>query len=361
MRIRNTLAITAVIVSCVVTWGCARKLEPTSSAGSATPPSSDFELKVAILKNIPATSAIALKSERTIKKGEGGNFVYPSSFVVKKERDVLIADNNGHTIQQWLSTETKTTELIRDSLQFPSTIKETNGRIYVSDNDGIKIFKENGQYETLLRTYYALFNFVVAEDQSIYANPEFRSPKDSDPLIVKLNAKGERVSGFGRRLNNLKFNGLDDRALLVRSGQFLFAGFKHRPVIEVFDLSGEKLIREIAVTHPAFEALEKLSHDERFTNPSPRKTALPRFIAGISVAGDSLFVLLHLPHVEIVEFDFQGTERKRYRSLEVQSAIDYFGLEARKENGSNRFYVGVSGISETDEVPFLIQFSVDNN
>lgn len=359
---RHALILLIAACACLA---CSGKLEaPPTALATPAAASGDFAAKVAALKDLTLTNAVTLRTEHTVRKGDGADFVFPSSLLVDRDGEVLIADNNGHAIYRWSNGHPKTTALVSSTseypLQFPTTIQEVGGKIYVADNDGIKVFKKNGRFESLLRTYYALFDFVLSDDRSIYANPEFRNLKDSDPLIVKLSPNGQRVSGFGRRLNHPKFKGFDDRAFLARSGKLLFAAFRHRPQVAVFDLSQEQLVREFPVSHSAFESLAKLAQDEKITNPTPAQVVLPRYIAAVTVLADSVFVLLHLPHVEIVEFSLDGAEKRRYRSAEITEARDYFGLAVRRESDSVKFFVGVSGTSDTDEIPFLTRFSISS-
>jgi hypothetical protein len=138
----------------------------------------------------------------------------------------------------------------------------------------------------------------------------------------------------------------------------LFAAFRHQPRVAVYDLTKEQLVREFSVQHPAFSRLDALTKDTSFTNPSAAKTALPRYIGGMTMMNDRVFVLLHLPHVEIVEFDLLGNEKNRFRSSEIKSVQDYFGLAVHEEGGVRKFDVGVSGVSGDEETPFLTQFAV---
>ena len=72
---------------------------------------------------------------------------------------------------------------------------------------------------------------------------------------------------------------------------------------------------------------------------------------------DRIFVLLHLPQVEIVEFDFLGNEKNRFRSSE-SNVLGYFGLGIQNERGVLKFYVGGSGVADDKDSSFLAQFAV---
>ena len=356
-------AFIAIAICCITSGACTKSIAVDNPpARSSKKISRDFETKVAALKETAPPNAISIKQEYSIRKGEGGHFIYPAAMSTDNDGNTLIADNNGHAITSFSPKTRETTVLPTPStdhaLRFPAAVRKAQQKIYVIDDEGIKIFKENGQFEKLLRNYFSMWDFVVAPDGSLYANTAFKAPTDSDGLIVKLNSTGERVSSFGRRLNHLQFKGMDDRVYLSCSWPLLFAAFRHQPRVAVYDLTKEQLVREFTVQHPVFSRLETLSKDESFTNPTASKTALPRYIAGITIMNDRVFVLLHLPHVEIVEFDFLGNEKNRFRSSEITSVQDYFGLAVHDESGVRKFDVGVSGVTGAEEIPFLTQFAV---
>ena len=94
--------------------------------------------------------------------------------VTDKNGNILIADNNGQAIDLYSA---KTNELSvvstptsEGALLFPLAVRKAQQKIYVSDDQGVKIFKENGQYERLLRTHLSIWDFVLGKDGSIYAN-----------------------------------------------------------------------------------------------------------------------------------------------------------------------------------------------
>jgi hypothetical protein len=351
-------AFVAVAICCITCWGCTKGVAVNTAA---KPSKGDFEIKQAALKELPPTSAISLKQEHSIKKGEEGRLIYPSSMVTDKGGNILIADNNGHAIDFYSAKANELsvvpTPTGEGALRFPLRVRKAQQKIYVVDDEGVKIFKENGQYERLLRIHLSVGDFVLGKDGSIYANTVHKAATESDGLIVKLNTNGEQVSSFGRRFSQPQYRGMDDRVFLECSWPLLFVAFKHRPHVAVYDLTTEKLVREFSIQHPVFSRLEALSKDESFTNPNDSTVKLPRYVAGIAAADDRIFVLLHLPQVEIVEFDFLGNEKNRFRSSEVRNVLDYFGLGIQNERGVRKFYVGGSGVAGDKGSPFLAQFA----
>jgi hypothetical protein len=354
-------AFIAVAILCTACWACTKSVAINPPAKPATGNSRDFEIKQAALKELPPPSATPLKQERSIKKAEGARFLNPSSLTADKDGNILIADNMAHELD-FYSAKTNETTVVptpagEGALRFPFVVRKAQQKIYVTDDEGVKIFKETGQYEKLLRTHYSMWDFVVGNDGSIYANTAYRGAAATDGLIVKLTANGERVSSFGRRFNQSQYKGLDDQAFMACSWPLLFVAFKHRPLVAVYDLTNEKLVREFPIQHPVFSRLDELSKDTSFTNPTPSRVVLPRYVAGITVLDDRVFVLLHLPQVEIVELDVLGNEKNRFRSPEVGNVLNYFGFGIQNERGVRKFYVGGSGVAG-EESPFLTQFAV---
>ena len=362
MQSHRIPAFIVLAICCITCWGCTKSVAVNPAAKPSKGTASDFETKEAALKELPPTNAIFLKQESSIKNGAGARFDYPSSMATDKDGNILIADNNGHAIDLYSAKNNETTVLPtpvgEGALLFPLVVRKAEQKIYVVDDEGIKIYKESGQYERLLRTHLSMWDFVLGKDGSIYANTAHKAPAESDGLIVKLNPNGERVSSFGRRANQPQYKGMDDRVFLECSWPLLFVAFKHRPLVAIYDLTKEQLVREFAIQHPVFSRLEALSKDESFTNPSASVVTLPRYVAGISVADDRVFVLLHLPQVEIVEFDFLGNEKARFRSPEVSNVLNYFGLGIQNKRGVRKFYVGGSGVKGDEESSFLAQFAV---
>jgi hypothetical protein len=341
--------------------GCAGRPATTASdASSSNPLPAEIAIKERLLKEVPHTQAEPLKVGRIIKKDKGGAFIVPASIASSEEGEAYISDNRGNVIHYCPSNSLSVTTLPQQSgngqLRFPKTIHKWKDLLFVSDNDGIKIFKQDGSFHRMLRTYYGIFHFTVSARGAIYANASFRDLKAADSLIIELNENGTRINGFGKRLNHSDYYGLDDRAYLSTTGNFLLAAFQLRPIVQIYNCVTGKLVRECRLNNPIFSKLEQLSEDKKFVHPSPGKVALPRFVAGIRAIKDRMFVLLHLPYPEIIELDIQGQERGRYRSSDLPTAIDYFGFDARFSEGR---YIFSIGMVDSQWIPALVEVSVN--
>jgi hypothetical protein len=151
---------------------------------------------------------------------------------------------------------------------------------------------------------------------------------------------------FGTRLGSSDHFGLDDRAFLCSAGQYVFAAFMYRPVVQSFALNGAPT-GEFQLTNPGFDKLAQLLGDERFTHPGPGTVRLPRYVAGATTVGNRLLVLLDLPRLEVVEFDFQGREMARYRASNPSFPnLRYRGFDAQLLGNAYRFYTIASSTSK---------------
>jgi hypothetical protein len=301
-------------------------------------------IKQRLLEAHSVSDAVVLTTVRQIG-GARGLMEYPVSLASSEDGNIYISDNNGqalyHALPDLATLKKLPTSGENGQLQYPNTVQTWRKEILVSDNDGIKVFGRNGSFRKLLRTYYAAFHFTVDADGKIYANPTFLTPKESDPLIVKLDEKGTRVAGFGKRLNRTEHNNLEDEAYLCELHGNLVVAFKHQPLVQIYSSQEGKLLREFNVSHPVFGELKKLGEDKEFVNPKKGVIMLPRYMGGVKAINDKIYVLLHLPRLEIVEFDFQGKETDRYRAPEELSAANYFGFDVRLAGDSRQFVVGV--------------------
>ena len=285
-----------------------------------------------------------LRTEKQVETGAGDvdSFVYPVSLCLSNKNVMYISDNNAHSIRfrerdsETLGTLPKNPGT-HGSLVWPNAIHYWGDSLFVSDDEGIKIFGADGSFQKLLRTYYLIKEFTIAGDGTVYINPAFRDSAASKPLIVGLNRHGTKVKEFGKRVHDQSFMGLDDQAFLSTSGSSLFAVFKHRPVINIYRSNGE-LYRTLSINHPIFSALKSLSTDRSFTHPVPNKFRLPIFVAGATLIGERLFVLLHLPVPEIVEFDLEGQETGRYRADTSSPITDYRGFDGQVVGNNYQFW-----------------------
>ena len=280
-----------------------------------------------------------LRATRSIGKGSLAEFVLPAAISYSDRGDLYISDNNGQTIHRWPSDSNKAQVFLAQNavgrVNFPNAIQYVHNEIFVADNDGIKVFSAEGQFERLIRTYLATFSFIVTEKNTILLNALVRNADSQDPLIVELDSDGRRIRGFGLRKNTPNHNGVEDQAFLATAKDLLFVAFKYRKSVEVYEVDSGKLIRTFEIDHPVFS---HLAQDIDGSGPDATRRAegisSPRYVAGVKAIRDRILLCLHLPLPEILELDQNGRRLGYFRVLASSPAIDIFGFDAR-DTGNN--------------------------
>lgn len=350
-----TILLTVSLMACSA---CVRNsAETKAKADPFKPPPIELTVKQNLLRKHTALSAISLAVIKQTNSKENP-LNYPVSLTSSGDGGFYISDNNGHAVF-YISPDLASVNKFSDrngekQLQYPNTIQMQQDKIFVSDNDGIKVFARDGLLQKTLRPFYASFHFTVDSTENIFLNPILLKPIESDPLIVKLDKKGSRIGGFGRRLNRSDHNNLEDEVYLCEVSGKVIAAFKHRPLIQIYDGNKGEMLREFSATHPIFDELKKLEEDKNFINPKEGVLMLPRYIGGVRATPDRIYVLLYLPQPEILEYNFQGQEIARYRATEQNTAVDYFGFDVRLAGNKHQFTIGSI---DTQHLPTLALFS----
>jgi len=309
-------------------------------------------------KNIQAITPF-----RTLNNRQGG-IVFPASLCFSDSGGLFISDNNGQKIHYWpadsSSVKVLPTEAGKGELKFPNTVQWSSGRILVSDNDGIKMFSAEGHLERLIRSYFGVSSFMITDKGTILANTLIRSADNNDPLIVEIEQSGKEIRGFGRRRNAAGQNGAQDIAFLALSKTLLFAAFKHRPTIEIYDIDSGKLVQAVSIDHPVFRDLQKeLTTANGSEDEQHGRVFVPRYLAGVRVIDNRVFLCLHLPEPEIWELDQHGNRLAEYRISGLPPAVDFFGFDVRVEGRNLLLAVGTidqwwnATVSETKVTPSL--------
>lgn len=200
------------------------------------------------------------------------------------------------------------------------------------------MFSPSGRFERLTRSYFGISSFTVTDNGTILANTLIRNPANDDPLIVEIEPDGKQVRGFGARRNVAGHNGAEDVAFLTVSKTLLFAAFKHHPTIEIYDIRSGRLVQTLTIDHPIFRELQKELTSEK---NSDGRVFVPRYLAGIRVVDNRIFLCLHLPEPEIWELDQKGNRLAQSRISGLPPAVDFFGFDIRLDKGSLLFAMGI--------------------
>lgn len=328
-----------VLPALVLLAGCSLRQESAiSDGGAARFP--ELELKEKLQEG--ATSKAApLAARRVISQGRGAEFVLPSGLAYSDSGDLYVSDNNAHTVHLWRSDSAAASELPSAveaaRLKFPNPVQVWGGKLFISDNDGIKVFSPDGRFERLLRTYFAIQSFAVTDRGTIVASLLVRQPETQDPLVVEMDQTGKVIRRVGSRRAPAGSNDHENQTFVAVSGSQLVIAYKFRPVVEVYDLNSGDLVRNFEIRHPVFDALKNQSETAA---PAGQKLE-PRYFAGVKALGDRIFLCLHLPTPEVWEVDGEGKLLTAYRADGLPKAINIFGFDARSSGKGVTFAIGV--------------------
>jgi hypothetical protein len=305
----------------------------------------ELELKEK-LQQETVSQAVPLKPQRTIKNGQGAEFVVPAGIAYSNSGDMYISDNNAHAVHFWQSHTTTASELRAGveaaQLKFPNQVHVWGDKIFVADNDGIKILSLEGRFERLLRTYFAIQDFSVTDKGTIIASILVRNPGAHDPLLVEMDQTGSVVRRIGTRRATSGRDDHENQAFVAVSGSRLIVAYKYRPFVEVYDLASGEMARGFEVKHPVFEALKNLPKPAADAKATAAEQKLePRYLAGVKTLGDKIFLCLHLPTPEILKVNDEGKLLTVFRADDLPTAIHVFGFDISSSGGELKFAIGV--------------------
>lgn len=346
---------------------CAHKREEAVTKTAATNIFPELGVKQRLQQSVKTddkTNASTVTPFRMLNNRQAG-IIFPASLCYSDSGGLYISDNNAQKIEYWPSDSSTARALPSEAgngaLKFPNAIQwSSTGRILVADNDGIKMFSPDGRFERLIRSYFGVSSFTITDEGTILANTLIRNPDNDDPLIVEIEPDGKLVRGFGVRRNVAGHNGAEDIVFLTLSRTLMFAAFKHHPTVEIYDIDSGRLVQTLTIDHPVFRDLQKeLTSEKPSEGQQHGRVFVPRYLAGIRVVDNRIFLCLHLPEPEIWELDQKGNRLAQFRISGLPPAVDVFGFDVRLETAHLLFAVGIidqrwnATVSETRITPQL--------
>jgi hypothetical protein len=263
---------------------------------------------------------------------------HPVSLSLRDEATVFVADNFLHQVLnldangRYLETIGKRGEGPGE-FNFPNRICTWEEYLFVLEGlkPRIQVFGHDNRF---VRSFFIFdnINSFLVRDESIYANCVY--PENEKELITVLNANGRVLKSFGLRIDREGHRSNDSRVFLSQTKTEIIALFEHYALIRRYTPEG-KLIKEMTIESPIFRELEKYNYKRAYTNPSPQVVRLPRITAGVKAIGNKIYVLSHLPRLEIIELDLEGRILRTYYSESLRDVVNLTGFDARIEAEGN--------------------------
>lgn len=296
------------------------------------------DIKKRLWLQSPPDSAASLRTILNFEINKKLPIGRPVSFVISDDDALYVNDNiNGKLFKIAPDFET-IIEFGTTPLSSPTRIREFDAKLFVYDNRGINVFNNDGQFLRTIKPFLKLEDFDLLDAESYVVNLAERKIDNGGSYFAILDAAGKRQDSIGK-LHVADYPDIENRVFLEARAGKLYVGYKYEPAFEIYDLKDKTLLHTFRISSNIFPPLLALKQEKEFAHPEPGIFRIGKFIAGFKVVQDKLYVLLHTPNPEIVEFTLDGKEVQRFISKETQ-ALDYFGFDVRLNNDTKRFFVG---------------------
>lgn len=210
-------------------------------------------------------------------------------------RHLLILDNNLSRIYEISLTAAGVTGIkqirTKANLEYPNILRIFGSAIYTLDDAGIHVDEHSGSRGRIIRSFFAMWDFVPIDGDHIVASP--RLTGSIGPLLMEFDKSGRRIGQYGS-FDWQPFSGIEGQASLATCDRILLAGLTYGPVLYFFSLRNHDEL-DVQLPAPGERELEALERQPQLVHPDPHIYYLPTFIGGVSCAEQSAFVLLDYP------------------------------------------------------------------
>jgi hypothetical protein len=326
------------------------------TTGSGDKPESLADIKKRLWLQSPPDPAAPLRTVLNFEINKKLQIGRPVSFLISQDDSLYVNDNiNGKLFR--ISPDLGTiTEFGTTPLSSPTRIREFDTNLFVYDNHGINVINNDGQFVKTIKPFLKIEDFDLLDAESFVVSLAERKIDNGGSYFAMLDSAGKRRDSIGK-LHVSDYPDIENRVFLEARAGKLYVGYKYEPVFEIYDLKDKALLHTFRISSNIFPHLLTLKHEKEFANPEPGIFRIAKFIAGFKVVQDKLYVLLHTPNPEIVEYTLDGKEVQRYLSKETQ-ALDYFGFDVRLSDDTKQFFVGAIDYSSN---PSIVVYEENGN
>ncbi|MDW7761553.1 MAG: 6-bladed beta-propeller [Acidobacteriota bacterium] len=293
-----------------------------------------LSLKKELLKNHPIQSEwtrLKIKREFPTEDDERqGHYLTNPSDIVLLDDGSIIAIENLHSFIMKLSAQGSYLSTFGRKGQGPGDFMHPwngdvseDGDLYILDSQRMSVMSKEGQFLRGFKVLFRFHDFIVFKD-NIWANCTYPD-ENKNPLIIRIDQNGKLLDAFGDRLDIPGHFSFDSEVFLGKLESGIIAAFHRHPIVRIYSFQGE-LLQEIRIDLKILKELEKLNTDKAYNNRKPENIPyprLPRLIAGVTTIKNRIFVLLHLPRIEILELDAAGNIVEHYYCPDKTDIINY--------------------------------------
>jgi tetratricopeptide (TPR) repeat protein len=235
----------------------------------------------------------------------------------------------------------------KGSLPAPANISTSGDYLIVHDTEKqqLEFLDFEGDY-VKSRKISDFTDFVLGEDEALYVAHHVEY--ENSPLITVYFPDGKKLS-FGKPLLfRHSMQVLNSRSLELNGKGELYVAFTYFPIVRKYSASG-KLLDEYRINSPIMEV--KKNYNLKKVGEGIAQKALRAgyrdLIVGIRSFENKIYLLSHVPRLEITEMDEEGTVTATYwmDSREVYETHDFV---IREIDGVRKFYVSHTSPSKYD-------------
>ncbi len=189
-------------------------------------------------------------------------------------------------------------------------------------------------------------DFVLDEKDRLYVAHNVEN--EHSPLITVYFPDGKKLT-FGKPLLfRHSIQVLNSRSLALNGKGELYVAFTYFPVIRKYSASG-KLLDEYRIDSPIMEAKENynLKKVGEGIALKAQRAGYRDVIVGIRYFEGKIYLLSHVPRLEITEMDEEGTVTATYW-MDSQEVYETHDFVIRKIDGVKKFYVSHTSPSKYD-------------
>jgi len=288
-------------------------------------------------------NAIELKHEFTIESIE---FRSPIQLATDPERSIYASAKRNSAVHKMDATGELQLKIgkpgkRKGSLPAPTDISTACGYLIVYDTEKqrLEFLDFEGNY-VKSREISDLTDFVIGEDESLYVAHHIED--EHSPLITVYFPDGKKLT-FGKPLffrHSMRV--LNSLSLALNGKGELYVAFTYFPVVRKYSVSG-KLLGEYRIDSPIMKAkenynLKKVGEGIAY---KAQRVGYRDVIVGIRSFEGKIYLLSHVPRLEITEMDEEGTVTATYW-MNTQEVYETHDFLIREIDGVKKFYVSHS-------------------
>jgi tetratricopeptide (TPR) repeat protein len=229
----------------------------------------------------------------------------------------------------------------KGSLPAPTDIATANDYLIVHDTEKqrLEFLDFEGSY-VKNRKISDFTDFVLDEKDRLYVAHIVEN--EHSPLITVYFPDGKKLT-FGKPLFfHHSMQVLNSLSLALNGKGELYVAFTYFPVVRRYSASG-KLLVEYSIESPIMEAKENynLKKVGEGIAHKARRIGYRDVIVGIRSFGGKIYLLSHVPRLEITEMDEEGTVTATYW-MDSQEVYETHDFVIREIDGMKKFYVSHS-------------------